>query len=255
MTDATAAVRALRLLRELAGAPGPLPAATLARRLDLPRSSTYHLLTVLRADGFVVHYPEDGRWGLGVSVFELGAAYLRHEPLERLGRPLLHRLVADVEAVVPAVAHLGVLHGRETVYLVRESTVAPLTAVVDVGVRLPASLTASGRSMLAHLPLAQVRALYPDRAAFVDRTGLGPATPTALRRLLQAERDRGWAEEDGFVVAGYASVAAAALDRTGRPLASIGLTFRSDRASARERRRLAGLAREVARQLSARMGA
>jgi DNA-binding IclR family transcriptional regulator len=255
VSDATAATRALRVLRELAAAPGPLPAATLARRLDLPRSSMYHLLTAMRADGFVVHYPEDSRWGLGVAVFEVGAAYLRHDPLERLGRPLLHRLVQDVESIVPAVAHLGVLHGRETVYLVRESTSSPLTAVVDVGVRLPASLTASGRSMLAHLPQAQVRALFPDRASFVDRTGLGPSTPTGLRRLLQEERVRGWSEEDGLVVPGYASVAAAAVDRTGRPVASIGLTFRSDRAASRERRRLAGLVRDVAYELSRRMGA
>ena len=35
--------------------------------------------------------------------------------------------------------------------------------VTDVGVRLPAHLTASGRAILAPLPAAQVRALYPDR--------------------------------------------------------------------------------------------
>ena len=161
----------------------------------------------------------------------------------------------DVDPIAPAVAHLGVLHGRETVYLVRESTSSPLTAVVDVGVRLPASLTASGRSMLVHVPPAQVRALFPDRSSFVDRTGVGPFTPTALRRLLQHERLRGWSEEDGFVVSGYASVAAAALDRTGRAVASIGLTFRSDRAGTRERARMATLVCDTARELSRRMGA
>ncbi len=86
-----------------------------------------------------------------------------------------------------------------------------MTIVAEVGVRLPASLTASGRAMLAQLPAAQVRALFPSRDAFVDRTGLGPSTPTALVRLLATERDRGWAEEDGFIVPGLASVAVAAL--------------------------------------------
>ena len=255
MADATAAVRALGLLRLLASSPGPLPASTLATRLGIPRSSTYHLLAALSAEGFVVHYPEDGRWGLGVSTFELGAAYLRHEPLERLGRPLVHRLAHDVAAIAPAVAHLGVLHGRETVYLLRESTPVAVTVVVDVGVRLPATLTASGRCQLALLPPAQIRALFPSRQSFVDRTGRGPMALTALRRLLAEEAARGWAEEDGLVVEGYASVAAAAMDRSGRPVASIGLTFRSDQVDVPERVRLARAVRTVARELSRRLGA
>jgi DNA-binding IclR family transcriptional regulator len=250
-----AAQRTLDVLQALALAPGPLPAAVLARRVGMPRSSVYQLLAVLAARGFVVHYPEEERWGLGVSTFELGAAYLRHAPLERLGRPLLTRLAQEAGAVAPAVAHLGVLHGRETVYLLREATAAPVTVVVDVGVRLPASLTASGRCQLALLPPAQVRALFPDRRAFVDRTGRGPASLTALHAVLREEARRGWSDEDGLVVDGYASVAAAAVDRTGRPAASVGLTFRSDQVDDRHRERLARAAVSVARELSRRMGA
>jgi DNA-binding IclR family transcriptional regulator len=255
MADATAATRALAMLRELAAAPGPMAAATVSRRLGIPRSSVYHLLTAMAEQGFVVHYPEDGRWGLGLSVFEIGAAYLRHEPLERVGRPVVHRLAHEVGDSTAAVAHLGVLHGRETVYLLREATPAPVTVVVDVGVRLPASLTASGRSMLAMLPPAQVRALFPDRRAFVDRTGLGPSSPAALRRILAEDERRSWSMEDGFIVEGYASVAAAVLDRSGRPTASIGLTFRSDRVDASARTTLAGAVRAAAQDLSRRLGA
>ena len=175
--NAPAATRALAALRVLAAAPGPITAAALGRQLGIPRSSTYHLLAAMSGAGFVTHYPEEERWGLGVGAFEIGAAYLRHEPLERLGRPLLHRLAHDVASRAAVVAHLGVLHGRETLYLLRESPQTPVTVVVDVGVRLPAALTASGRAMLAELPAAQVRALFPSKDAFVDRTGVGPHLP------------------------------------------------------------------------------
>ncbi len=253
--NAPAATRALSALRLLAAAPGPVTAAALARQLGIPRSSTFHLLAAMSAAGFVTHYPEEERWGLGVAAFEVGAAYLRHDPLERLGRPLLNRLGHDVAALVPAVAHLGVLHGRETLYLVRESPATPVTVVVDVGVRLPAALTASGRAMLAELPAAQLRALFPTKDAFVDRTGAGPTSMTALTRLLAVERARHWSEEDGFVAPGFASVAAAALDRSGRPVASIGLTFRSERADGPLRVELARAAMRTARELSRRLGA
>lgn len=218
----------MALLRTLAAAPGPLPAAALARELDLPRSTTYHLLAAMAEEGFVTHYPEDQRWGLGVTAFELGTAYLRQDRLERYARPLLRRFAAGLPAGLPSVVHCGILHGRETLYLVTEPGPRPLTTVAEVGVRLPASLTASGRAMLAVLPAAQVRALFPDTSAFVDRTGRGPRTASALRVLLAHERTAGISVEDGFIAQGYASIAAAALDRAGRPVASIGITLRQE---------------------------
>jgi DNA-binding IclR family transcriptional regulator len=90
---------------------------------------------------------------------------------------------------------------------------------------VPAQLPASGRAMLAHLPAAQVRALFPSRDSFVIRTGRGPGQLPALRRLLAAEKDRGWAVEDGYVTPGYASVAAAVFDHGGHPIAAISTTF------------------------------
>lgn len=249
-----AATSALAVLRALASAPGPVPAAALARTLGLPRSTTYHLLTVMAADGFVVHLPEEQRWGLGVSAFEVGSAYLRHDPLERLARPLVARLVDDLSAVAPVVGQLGVLHGREVLYLLRETPRRPVTVVTDVGVRLPAHLTASGRSILAGLPAAQVRALFPDAAAFVDRTGRGPRTLTELRRTLVADRRRGWAVEDGLVTEGYASVAAAAHDHTGRPIAAVAVTFRREACPSDRWAELAAVATTAATELTRRLG-
>ncbi|KAA2260990.1 IclR family transcriptional regulator [Solihabitans fulvus] len=221
-SDVPALRRGLAVLRLLASRPGPMSAAAVARELDLPRSTTYHLLSELAEAGFATHLPEERRYGLGVASFELGSAYLRHDPLERLARPLLRRLVDRVERT----AHLGVLHGAEALYLLREQPRQPQTLVTDVGVRLPAHLPASGRAMLGHLPAAQVRALLPTAGSFVNRTGRGPGNLPELRRLLSTERRRGWAVEDGHVTAGFASVAAPVFDHGGRPIAAISVTFR-----------------------------
>ncbi|GHF16934.1 IclR family transcriptional regulator [Amycolatopsis deserti] len=222
MTDVPALRRGLAVLRVLATRPGPISAAAIARELDLPRSTTYHLLAELEAAGFVVHLAAERRYGLGIAAFELGSAYLRHDPLERLAAPLLRKLADRVGHT----AQLGVLHGNELLYLVKERPSAPETLVTDVGVRLPAHLPASGQALLAHLPHAHVRALYPQAAAFVTRTGRGPATLPELRRALAEVRARGWAVEDGQVTRDFASVAHAVFDHNGRPLASVAVTFR-----------------------------
>ena len=155
MGNVPAASHALAVLRHLAAQAGPVPAAAIARDLGLPRSSTYHLLTTLVAEGFVVHLPEEQRYGLGVAAFELGSAYSRQAPLARLARPLLARLVDRVGES----AHLAVLHGRDVLYVVEERAPGRPPLVTDVGIRLPAHLTASGRAVLAGLPTAQVLSL------------------------------------------------------------------------------------------------
>jgi DNA-binding IclR family transcriptional regulator len=218
-----AVTRAVGVLQVLAAHPEPVGAAAIARQLGLARSTVYQLLAALESAGLVAHVPDERGYGLAVGVFELGSAYLRHEPLERASRPLLARLVEQVAVT----AHLGVLHGRETLYLLKEQPVGATPLVTAVGVRLPAHLTASGRAMLAHLPAAQVRALYPGADAFVNRTGRGPTGPTTLRWLLADERAKGWSEEDGQITPGMSSVAAAVFDHQSRPVASIGLTFPS----------------------------
>jgi len=221
MTDVPALRRGLAVLRVLA-VRGPVSAAAIARELGLPRSSTYHLLTELESSGFVAHLGAERRYGLGIAAFELGSAYLRHDPLQRLAGPLLRKLVGQAGHT----AQLGVLHGNELLYLLKERPARPETLVTDVGVRLPAHLTASGRAMLAHLPAAHVRALFPNTSAFVRRTDRGPRSLAELRRTLAIERRRGWAVEDGYVTAGFASVAYPVFDHGARPMAAISVTLR-----------------------------
>ena len=245
-----AARHTLRILLALAQHSGPVQAAVLARDLGLPRSTTYHLLRELIDAGFVVHLPEERRYGLGVSAFETGTAFLRQEPLARLARPVLGRLV---DAIGHS-AHLAVLHGREVLYVVEERAPGRTPLVTDVGVRLPAQLTASGRAVLAGLPSAQVRALFPDATSFVDRHGVGPRSLSALRRLLVDARRAGYASEEGEVTPGLASVAAAVHDHTGWPVAGAAVTFGADDVDAAGRVRLAQQVATAAAELTRRIG-
>ncbi|WP_343239272.1 IclR family transcriptional regulator [Streptomyces sp. SID8014] len=218
--------RALDILLHLAGRTGPVRAATLARELGMPRSSAYHILTVLAERGFVTYLPGERAYGLGVAAFEIGSAYLRHEPLERLAQPVVRRLAGRLGQTV----HLGVVYGAETVYLLKErpprGRAADTALVTDIGVRLPAHLTASGRAILAHLPEAQVRALYPRPGDLITRTGRGPRSLAELLGLLAADRRRGWSEETELVSEGLRSLGAAVFDHHGHPVAALSTTWR-----------------------------
>ncbi|WP_308797409.1 IclR family transcriptional regulator [Agromyces silvae] len=249
-----AADQTLQILAHLAAQRGPVPAATIATALGLPRSSVYHLLAVLQERGFVVHLPEERRYGLGVAAFELSSGFSRQQPLTRLGRPLVAALVDRVGES----GHLAVLHGRDVLYLVEERAPRRPSLVTDVGVRLPAHLTATGRAMLAALPPAQLRALYPDTPAFPERTGGDdggePWSYGRLKRLLQQVRADGRASEHGEVTPGLASIGAAVLDHVGWPAAAIAVTFPEDTARGAVDT-IADEVREAAATLSRRIGA
>lgn len=248
--NAPAAGHALALLKLLARHAAPMPAVSIARDLGLPRSTTYHLLGVLVDEGFVVHLPEERRYGLGMAAFELGSAYSRQAPLQRLARPLLTRL-ADRTGHN---AHLVVLHGRDVVYVIEERVSGRPSLVTDVGVRLPATLTASGLAILAALPAAQVRALFPSPDAFVQRHGQGPTSLTRLRPLLSATRARGYAHESGTVTPGFASVAVAVADHTGHPVCGVAVTYPVDALAADQESALVDAARSCGAELSRRLG-
>ena len=211
-------------------------------------SADSHLLAVMAAEDFVIHYPDDRTWGIGVAAWEVGYGFAQQEPLARLARIPLAQLV---DAIGQS-AHLVMLSGADVLYIIEERAPGRPPLVTDVGVRLPAHLTASGRAILATLPAAQIRALYPDKAAFGSRTGKGPQSPTELRRMLSATRRRGYATEDGEVTTGFASVAAPIISTAIR--ASVAVTWDLLRSDPGERivDSIKATAAEISRRLGAR---
>ncbi|WP_017793499.1 IclR family transcriptional regulator [Leucobacter salsicius] len=228
-TKVPAADQTLRILSLLARSRGPMAASMIATQLELPRSTVYHLLTTLQQHGFVMHLPEEKRYGLGIAAVELSSAYERQEPLSRLGRPLIAQLVDRLGES----CHLAVPHGRDVLYVVEERAPGARRLITDVDVRLPMQLTASGRAILAALPKAQVCALFPDREAFVHRHEDPEGAEhidrySKLRSVLDDTLTRGYALERGSVTAGLASIGVPVLDHRGWPVAAIAVTFAED---------------------------
>ena len=147
-------------------------------------------------------------------------------------------------------AHLAVLHGREVLYVVEERAPGRPPLVYDVGVRLPAPLTASGRAVLAALPSAQVRALFPDASAFVEPRHRAAVAGRAAHPPHDTRR-AGVAREDGEVTPGFASMAVAVLDHADHPVAGLAVTWPTDDPPAAA---LADRLRRAGDELSRRVG-
>src|SRR5699024_206941 len=180
-----AADATLRLLTFLASRRSPVPAARIAAELGLPRSRTYDLLSTLVEHGYVLHLDQERAYGLGPAAHELSGAYLRQEPLARIGRRVIEAMVDEVGES----GHLAVLHGRDVLYIVEERARNRPSLVTDVGVRLSAHLTASGRAArpVRHpgglpLPHRRARPRRSPRPARAAHPGAGRRDRARVRR-------------------------------------------------------------------------
>lgn len=197
----------LEILRLLSTIEVPVSAARICQELSMPRSTTYRLLGEMVDMGFVVHLVDEKKYGLGLAAYEMASAYTTQQPLVRLSRsPLL-----KAASMVGGSGHLSRLSGQEIVYLAEVRAPGALSLTTQVGVRLVAVGTASGRIMLAHLP-------KEERVA-----ALSPAPETA--ELLDEAQAVGYATEYEEVACGQESVAVAILDHLGRPAAALAVTY------------------------------
>lgn len=214
MSKVPAATHTLAILRLLMTTDAPISAARIATQLQLPRSTTYQLLKVMVDAGFVMHLKSHRTYGLGAAAYSLAQAYSTQQPLVRAST----RHAQALAKLVGGSAHVSRLSsGMEVLYVLEERSAAAVSLITDVGVRLAAERTASGRVMLAALPDAELKAR-------VDAAGLGRQWQK-IHTMVQQVRLRGWAEETEEVSVGQSSIAAAVLDHTGRPAAALAVTF------------------------------
>jgi DNA-binding IclR family transcriptional regulator len=217
-------------------------------QLGLPRSTVYQLLATLQEHRYVVYLADEHRYGLGMAAVELSFAYTRHEPLTRIGAPLLARLVDDLGLS----GHLSVPRGRDMLYVIEQRARGSRMLVTDVHVRLPMPLTASGRAYLSALPKPQVRALFPNQQAFEHWHGdeRDIVRYSALRAVLDETRTKGYALESGSITQGLSSVGVPVLDHRDWPVAAIAVTYDTDTVDADRRDGAVAALRRTATRLS-----
>jgi DNA-binding IclR family transcriptional regulator len=188
------------ILEVLSRASAPVRPSALADATGLSRSTLYLMLDSLERRHWIEKRP-DG-YIIGLTLFELGSAYVRHDRLQEIFRKEAAAFVAAHNEVV----QLAVLDGEQVVYIAREDAARPVRLVSDLGSRLPAHCCALGKALLASMTDDEVCALLPKR--------LTPVTARTVTRradlldALDAIRRSGLAHEREEVSAGLTCFAA-----------------------------------------------
>jgi DNA-binding IclR family transcriptional regulator len=191
--------------------------AELARALNLPRASTFRLVTTLAEMGFLER--EGDAFRLGPAVLSLGFEYLASLEITDLSRPVLEELRDTTRYS----AHLAIRDGSDALVVQKVVGASAYSSWVNVGTRLPAHATVLGRALLIDMTPAELKRVFDGRL-----TRFTPHTPSSIKALgdvLAQEREAGLASSQGFYETGISSLAAPVRDASARVVAALSITI------------------------------
>lgn len=230
------------LAEDAAVAFGP---SELARRLGLPKSSIANICAAL-ADVGLVRRVGTG-FALGRKLAELGGAYLSAVDLVRE----FYEACRDLRTGSEETVQLAVLDGLEMTYLARHDGRQPVRLTSQIGRRLPATSTATGKAALAALSDPELE----RRLAGI--TVLPAFTPNSHRNVSDVMRDieevrrRGYAIDDEETIEGVVCYGIAIPGRQpGEGPHAASITLLKARATSERVPALAADLRQLAEQLS-----
>lgn len=239
---------ALQLLKCFTVEETELGISALAKQLDVAKSTAHRLAVTLTTEGFLEQNAENGRYRLGIALFELGTLVRRRMDVSTLGLPLLGALRDSTQESV----HLAMLTQDSIVYLYNLESSQAVGTKSYLGMRKPAFCTSEGRVLLAFGPRDHLGAVLKEKLA--PRTANTITDPKALLNLIEEVRVNGYALDDEESEVGTRGLAAPVRDASGKVIAAVGLSGPMQRLTKKELRRLAPQVVATADGISARMG-
>ena len=240
--------RAIGLLKAFSDAQPEWGLSDLAQVTKLNKSTAFRLLAALEAEGLVMRNPLSGGYRLGVELVALGGCAMRSNPLRAMSRPVLESLAQECDEA----ATLEVLTGSHMLIVDEVSSRHPMGMSQDVGSRLPAHATATGKNLLAHLDADALPALL--RLPLAALTEATVVDLTRLRTQLVEIRRQGYAITNGELEPGLVAVAAPIYDRERHAAAAISIGGSSLRLTPDRLPEIAAMVQMAARQISRQLG-
>lgn len=222
----TAAARLLSLLDVFSEDRPVLSLTELAEGTGMPLSTVHRLVGELVGWG-ALERGSDGRYRVGLKVWELGSLSPRSLPLRDVALPFMK----DLAEVTHENVQLSVLDGGHVVFVERLAGRGAIRTRTRVGGRLATVATAGGLVLLAHAPAEVQDSVLAER--FAAYTPFTVTDPRELRATLGEVRSHGYAVCERQVTADAISVAAPVRDRRGVVVAALSVVAAYDESAAR----------------------
>jgi len=241
--------RTVAILEELSKASPGMGLPELCKRVDLHKSTVHRLLTVLEGHRLVDRAPSDGKYRLGLRLFELGSKAVSRLDVRERARPYLHRLAYETGETT----HLCIPDQGDVLYLEKVESEHTIRIPSSVGRRHPSHCTAVGKALLACMTEHELDE-WVKKHGLRRYTANTYVTPRQLKEHLQTVRRQGFAVDNEEIEEGVKCVGAPVRDYTGKAVASISIAGPAFRMTDDKIRVLANAVLDATSRLSDELG-
>lgn len=212
--------RAFKVMEELSKSKDGLGVSELSRLIDLPKSTTYRILSSLVSNGFARQDITTEKYRLGNKILQLAGTLLKNMDLRTIARPYIEKLSRETDQIV----HLGAMEDGIAFYLDKvESSKLTISMYSNIGREIPLYCTGVGKILLSGMDFNEVKKLVPE-SSMIRYTSNTITTHERLKKELELIKERGYGFDEIEHEEDIRCVAAPINRSTGEVVASISLT-------------------------------
>ncbi len=210
--------RGLHILEAFDGGPNGMTLSEAAKRTGLSRATARRLLHTLTGMGYL---KSDGNlFVLQPRILTLSHAFLSSVAVTDLMMPHMEQVI---EGSLHVSSSASVLDDTDVIFVCGVPAKGFVRTSMTVGLQFPAPLTATGRAMMAQMPVEEMEDIL-DRSALTQLTPRTITDRKQLHDIVTEATKKGYATNDGGLDLTIKSVAVPVFSRDNHCFASISIS-------------------------------
>lgn len=241
--------RAFDILEHLSRNPEGLSLTSISQKLDLPTSTVFRLLSVMKDRNYISKNSLTNLYRLGLGCVELTSMFLGNLELKTEAQPYLRRLSRQLGQVV----FMGIEQDNELVYIDKFDQFNEKDNYCFIGQRHQLYCTSLGKSLLIEHSNAEIRKIY-------EQKGLKPYTKKTiidideLIKQVDKCRELQYSIDDEENLLNTYCVSSPIYDYRGKIIAAISTSWNLQTDGLKNRDHNIKLVKETAEEISKQMG-
>ncbi|WP_017728992.1 IclR family transcriptional regulator [Halalkalibacterium ligniniphilum] len=211
--------RALQILDLFNEYETELKITDISERMMLHKSTVHSLLKTLQKHRYIEQNEENGKYRLGLKLFERGSFVINSIDIREVAKPYLHDLSEKTNQTI----HLVILDGREGVYIDKVEGGDSYVVYSRIGRRIPIHCSGVGKALVAFKSEEELDKLL-DGYEFIRRTENTITNKKDFLKELEEIRRKGYAIDNQENEPGIRCVALPVRDHTGEVVAAISIS-------------------------------
>ncbi len=211
--------RALKILDLFHEYETELKITDISERLMLHKSTVHSLLKTLQVHQYIDQNSENGKYRLGMKLFERGNLVIHGLDIRELAKPHLHTLSKETLQTV----HLVVLDGKEGVYIDKVEGATSSALYSRIGRRIPIHCSSVGKALVAFKTNEEIEKIL-DGYEFDFRTEYTITNKEDFLKELESVRHTGYSRDNQENEPGVNCVAIPVRNYTGEVIAAVSIS-------------------------------